>query len=477
MSALPEKTSEPTEQQQGKPKTKELNINPFVVIFIVVAIMTALTYVIPSGQYERAEEDGRTLVVPGSFEFVQSSPVGFLEMFNSIHKGMVEGAPIILLVFMFGGAVGIMQESGAIDSFIRSVASKLGSKEKFLIPIMVLLFMTLGTLIGSAEDTLIYLGIIIPMAIALGYDAITGYAIVSLGAMAGFLSGVVNPYNVGVAQGIAELPLFSGMGLRVALFAVLYICTVGFIFRHAAKVKKDPSKGIYGRFTKDTGITLEPGFRMSKRHLVSMFVLLLIFAGLVYGVIELDWYLSEIGGLFLLGGIVMGLISGLSINKVANGFITGASGMTSGALIIGFAYTILVVVNSGGILDTILYYSTNLLEGLPPAMSAVGLFFVQLCLNFLVPSGSGQAALTMPIMTPLGDMMGVTRQTTVLAFQMGDGMSNIVFPTVGVLLAGLAIAGIPYVKWLKWVLPYFLIQVGVGVIFLIIAQTIAYGPF
>ncbi|GIN93425.1 hypothetical protein J22TS1_44760 [Siminovitchia terrae] len=474
MSALQEREIEVVEDQK---KPKGISVNPFVLMFIVVAVVTVLTYIVPAGNYERVEENGRTLVDPDSFQFVESSPVGFFEMFNSFHMGMIEGAPIILLVFMFGGAVGIMQESGTIDSFIKSAAVKFSSKEKLIIPVMVLIFMTMGTLIGSAEDTLIYLGIVIPMTIALGYDAITGYSIVALGAMAGFLSGVVNPYNVGVAQGIAELPLFSGMGLRIALFAVLYVVTVGYIFRHANKVKKNPTLAIYGRYTSEASITLEKDFTMSKRHFASLMVLLLTFAGLVYGVVKLEWYLSEIGGLFLLGGIIMGLISGLSINKVAEGFVSGASGMTSGALIIGFAYSILVVIKSGGIMDTILYYSTSLVGSLPSSLNAIGLFFVQLCLNFLVPSGSGQAALTMPIVTPLGDMMGLTRQTIVLAFQMGDGMSNIIFPTVGVLMAGLAIAGIPYVKWLKWVLPYFLIQVGVGIVFLIIAQMINYGPF
>ncbi|MGE7765561.1 hypothetical protein [Peribacillus sp. NPDC096540] len=187
--------------------------------------------------------------------------------------------------------------------------------------------------------------------------------------------------------------------------------------------------------------------------------------------------LSEIGGLFLHSGIIMGFISGMPINKVANGFVSGASGMTSCALIIDFAYTILVIIKNGDILDTILYYSTNLFGSLPPALNAIGLFFVQLSLNFLVPSGSGQAALTMPIITPLGDMMGLTRQTTVLVLQMGDGVSNIIFRTVGVLLGGLAIAGIPYVSWIKWIFPYFLLIVSVGVIFLIIARLITNNIF
>lgn len=473
-----EPLNQPTNSTTQLNELPEKGINPFVLMFVVIAIVTALTYILPAGQYARIEKEGRSVVDPSSFQFVDSTPVGLLEMFSSVHAGMIEGASIILFVFLFGGALGIMQATGAIDSFIKFVAVRFGSKEKLLIPLMVLVFASLGTLIGSAEDALVYIAIVVPMTVALGFDALTGFAIVMLGTLAtGFISGLTNPFNVGVAQSIAELPMYSGMGLRIAILAAFYVLTVVYIYRHAMKVKRNPELGEYGKFSREGQTQLDKSFKMGKRHFLALMVLLLNFIFLVYGVIKLGWYISEIGGLFLLSAIIMGFIGGLSPSRMANGFISGASDMVSGALIIGIAQTILVIITNGGLLDTILYYAAGLVEHLPPAINAVGMFIVQMFLNFIVPSGSGQAALTMPIMAPLADLMGVTRQTAVLAFQLGDGISNMIFPTSGLLLAGLAVAGISFTKWVRWVLPYLAIQVVIAVIFLVIAQVIHYGPF
>lgn len=464
------------EKKEDEPRIK--GINAFVLMFIIILVMSLLTYILPAGQYERVESNGRMVVDPESFQYISSNPVGFLEIFNSVHLGMLEGAPIILFVFLFGGALGIMQKTGAIDSFIKVMASKFGKKEYVLIPILVLIFASLGTLIGSAEDTLVYIAIIIPLTMALGMDAMTGFAIVMLGTLAtGFTSGITNPFNIGVAQTIAELPMYSGMSYRIVVFVVFYMLTVLFIYKHAKKVKVDPSQGIYGKFNPEESIKIDLDFNRSTRHLLALFVLLGNFVALIVGVIKFQWYISEIGGIFLLSSIIMSIICKIGPNKMAEGFITGARDMVEGALIIGFAQTILVITTNGGLIDTILHFVSNAVSVLPASINAVGMFLLQLCLNFLVPSGSGQAALTMPIMTPLADLIGVTRQTAVLAFQFGDGISNMVIPTSGVLLAGLAIAGIPFSKWVRWVFPYFLIQTSLAIILLVIAHLINYGPF
>ncbi|MCK1990121.1 AbgT family transporter [Lysinibacillus fusiformis] len=464
------------EKKEDEPRIK--GINAFVLMFIIILVMSLLTYILPAGQYERVESNGRMVVDPESFQYISSNPVGFLEIFNSVHLGMLEGAPIILFVFLFGGALGIMQKTGAIDSFIKVMASKFGKKEYVLIPILVLIFASLGTLIGSAEDTLVYIAIIIPLTMALGMDAMTGFAIVMLGTLAtGFTSGITNPFNIGVAQTIAELPMYSGMSYRIVVFAVFYILTVLFIYRHAKKVKSDQSKGIYGKFNPEESIKIDLDFKISTRHLLALLVLLVNFVALIVGVIKFQWYISEIGGIFLLSSIIMSIICKIGPNKMAEGFIMGARDMVEGALIIGFAQTILVITTNGGLIDTILHFVSNAVSVLPASINAVGMFLLQLCLNFLVPSGSGQAALTMPIMTPLADLIGVTRQTAVLAFQFGDGISNMVIPTSGVLLAGLAIAGIPFSKWVRWVFPYFLIQTSLAIVLLVIAHLINYGPF
>lgn len=295
------------EKKEDEPRIK--GINAFVLMFIIILVMSLLTYILPAGQYERVESNGRMVVDPESFQYISSNPVGFLEIFNSVHLGMLEGAPIILFVFLFGGALGIMQKTGAIDSFIKVMASKFGKKEYVLIPILVLIFASLGTLIGSAEDTLVYIAIIIPLTMALGMDAMTGFAIVMLGTLAtGFTSGITNPFNIGVAQTIAELPMYSGMSYRIVVFAVFYILTVLFIYRHAKKVKSDPSKGIYGKFNPEESIKIDLDFKISTRHLLALLVLLVNFVALIVGVIKFQWYISEIGGIFLLSSIIMSII-------------------------------------------------------------------------------------------------------------------------------------------------------------------------
>ncbi|MBY0122895.1 YfcC family protein [Bacillus sp. S/N-304-OC-R1] len=465
------------EENTGK-KKKKGGLNAYVLMFLIILAISILTYVVPAGHYERYEENGRTMIDATKFEFVKNTPVNLLEMFNSFHQGMVKAGPIILFVLLFGGALGIMQATGSIDALIRFTVQKFGSKKKLIIPVMVLIFSLLGTLIGSAEDSLIYITIIAPMTIALGFDALTGLAIVFLGMLgAGFTSGITNPFTIGVAQSIAELPMYSGIGLRIALYVLFYILSVLYIFRHVSKIEKNPELAEYGKFNKNESIQFENNYKISKSHAISLFVLLACFIALIYGVISLGWYISEIAGVFLLGAIIMGLIGKLSGNEMTDAFIKGCSEMVPGAMIIGVASTILIVLTNGNLLDTILYATSGLLKGLPPSVTAVGMAIVNFFIHFLVPSGSGHASLVMPIMAPLADLVGVTRQTTAFATVMGAGVSNLIIPTGGVLLAGLGMMGIPYAKWFKWILPYVLIQVVIVVIFLIIAQAIHYGPF
>ncbi|MGE7811237.1 YfcC family protein [Lysinibacillus capsici] len=466
------------EESIEKKNKKKGGLSAYVLMFLIIVAITLLTYVIPAGHYERYEENGRTIINPSNFEYIENTPVGLLDMFNSFHQGMVNAAPIILFVLLFGGALGIMQATGAIDSLIKFTVQKFGAKKKMLIPVMVLMFSLLGTLIGSAEDALVYIAIIAPMAIALGFDALTGLAIVVLGMLgAGFTAGITNPFSIGVAQTIAELPMYSGIGLRIALYVVFYILSVVYIWRHVNKIEKNPQLAEYGRFSPAESIKFDNNYKLDKRHSISLLVFLGCFIALIYGVISLGWYISEIVGIFLLGAIIMGLIGKLSGNDMTDAFIKGCSEMVPGALIIGVASTILVVLTSGGLLDTILYATSSLLDSLPPSVTAIGIGVANFFIHFLVPSGSGHASLVVPIMAPLADLVGVTRQTAVFATVMGGGISNLIIPTSGLLLAALGMMGISYSKWVKWVLPYVLIQAVIVVIFLIIAQAINYGPF
>ena len=463
----------------NKGKKRQIGINSFSILFGIIILVTLLSYVLPAGSYERIDVDGRKVIVPESFQFTRVDPIGFFDIFKSIHTGMVDASSIIFYVLIVGGAFGIIMATGAIDAFISMLAQKLSNKEKLIIPIFMLFFGLAGALMAMAEETLVYIGILIPIALALGFDRIVGMAIVSVGASVGFTAAIMNPFTVGVAQGIAELPTFSGMGFRIVLFIVLYIAAVIYVYRYAGKVKLNPSIGFYGhnKPSKKEATSFNLDIKMNTRHKSVLLIFLLNFIVLVFGVIKYGWFLTEIAGLFLLFAIVIGLVSGQSLNGIADDFVKGAGNLIEGALIIGFAQAILVLLTSAGLMDTIFYFASAAIDSLPSTFTTVAMFFLQMILNLFIPSGSGQAALTMPIMAPLSDLVGITRQTAVLAFQLGDGISNMIFPTSGFFMAGLALAGIPWERWIKWIFPFILIEITIAIVALIIAQYIHYGPF
>lgn len=466
--------------EMNKPKgiaARIMEVNVFVLLFAVLAIAAILTYVLPAGEYTRIEVNGRSVVDPNSFKLVESTPVNLLGLVNSVHTGLVEASHIIFIVLIFGGTFGVLNATGAIEAMIITLSRKLENKEKLFIPLMMLLFGMGGAFTGMAEDTIAYIGIMVPIAIALGFDVITGVAIVILGASIGFTSGIMNPYNVGVAQGISELPLFSGIEFRIVLFIVMYLVSVWYIYRYAMKVKADPSYGYFGSTGSQQQKQMDKDFKMNTSQKLVIASLVICYAVNVYGVIKLEWYFTEIAGLFLLLGIVAGILGKLPSNKMVDSFMNGAASIMTGALVVGLARAIVVVLNQGHIMDTLLSYAVDAINHFPPALTASGMYLLQSVISYVVPSGSGQAALTMPIMAPLSDLVGVSRQTAVLAFQMGDGISNMFTPTSGALMAVLALAGIPYMKWVKWFTPLLLIHYGIGLAAVIVAQMIGYGPF
>jgi len=318
------------------------------------------------------------------------------------------------------------------------------------------------------------------LARALGYDAVTGMAMVSLGAAAGFTSGFMNPFTVGVAQGIAELPLFSGIGLRIIIWICTLILVIGYIYRYANKVKADVKNSYVYELEmqeKDMAIDLSNVRKMTKRDTAVLLIFVVGMAILIFGVFKYGWYITEIAAIFLAIGIFSGIAAAMPIDDIAKHFILGAKDMTMGALVVGLARGILVVMEGSLIIDTIIYGLASAISALPKAISAIGMLLVQSFLNLIIPSGSGLAATTMPIMAPLSDVIGVTRQTAVLGYQFGDGITNSIVPTSGVLLANLSIAKIKYEEWVKFVGPLMILWTVMGCIFMIIAVMINYGPF
>ncbi|MDM5291919.1 C4-dicarboxylate ABC transporter permease [Peribacillus simplex] len=462
----------------GTSGKKERKINVFVLLLCILAIATLFTYILPAGEYARIEADGRTTVDANSFKWIESAPVGLFDMIKAIHTGMVEAGNIIFFLLIIGGFFGVLRATGTVDVLIGTMARKLAKREKLLIPVVMLFFAVGGSLMGMAEETLAYLPLIIPLALALGFDTITGTAIVIVGVMSGFTTAVMNPFTVGLAQGIAELPMFSGMGFRLILFVIVYLVSVLYIYRYAMKVRKNPSIGIYGKYAKEEAKNLlQSGAKLTARHKFILIAFLINYIVLAFGVIKFQWYMTEIAALFIVLTIVIGIIGKLSADHIVNSFTNGSAALLGGALIIGVSRAILVVLNEGHIVDPMLHQVAESIQHIPAFLSVAGMYSFQTLIHFILASGTGHAMLTMPIMVPLADLLDITRQTAVLSFSFADGIGNMIFPTATTLMAGLAIAGISWTKWAKWILPLVLIQYLIGLVAVIIAHFIGYGPF
>ena len=460
--------------KKNRKKGRELNI--FALLMSILVIGAVMTYIVPAGQFEREEVNGRNVIVSGSFSYIDSTPIGPIELLSSIPAGMVESAGIIFFVLIIGGAFTVLNATGATEALILTLTKKLGNNEKWLIPILMLFFALNGALLGAFEEVLPYVVILVPLVLALGFDAMTGIAIVFVGVSAGFTAAVMNPFTIGVAQRVAELPLYSGMGLRIVVFIVMYLVGVFYVYRHAMKVKRDPSKGIFGTVEpKSREELLSSSVTLTTRHKWVLATFIANLCVIAYGVIIQDWYFYEISGMFVLFAIVIATIGGLGVNGMVDEFLKGAASLVPGALIIGLARSIVVILDQGHIIDTILYGVSNVIEVLPSSLTAVGMLVLQTLISFVIPSGSGMAALTMPIMAPLADLVGVTRQTAVLAYQFGDALTNLLVP--GIAVAAISMVGISYVRWVRWIFPLLSIQFGTAVIVMIIANAINYGPF
>jgi uncharacterized ion transporter superfamily protein YfcC len=443
-----QKTGDPKDISQKFPHT-------YAILLSVVIIGAILSYLIPAGEYERTEVDGQTVVVSGSYEGVEQSPVGIFELFMAIPNGLIEASSIIFYIFLIGGAFGIIRATGAIEAIIQKVMEKVKGNEKLMIPVIMLVFSILGFTTGMAEEAIIFVPIGIVLAVALGYDAIVGTAMVTLGAAAGFIGGMFNPFTVGIAHGIAELPIFSGWGFRLIVYFFVLGAGILYVMHYAKKVKKDPGKSlVYSEneagqinFTEDV-FEFE---KLKKRHVLILVVFLIGIIVNIYGIFVHDWFLTELSANFFLIGLLAGFIGGMKVNAVFDAFIEGMKLVVFGAIIVGFARAILVVLESGVIIDTIIHSMSSVLDNIPGTFTALGMLVIQVIINFFVPSGSGQAVTTMPIMVPIADLQEIPRQIAVLAYQYGDAITNTIIPTSASLMGVLAVAGIPYLKWVQFV--------------------------
>ena len=447
----------------------------YFILSSIIVLMAILTWIIPAGNFDTTILNGREVVVGNSYHEVESNPQNLYDVLLAPVQGFIDAALIIGMILFVGGAFGVFQKTGAVDSAIMSVTKLHGKSKIFktlLIPILVIVFSLSGSIWGMSEEIIPFVLFFVPLALMLGYDTITGVAIPFLGAGVGFAGACLNPFTIGIAQGIADLPLFSGIEYRFVIWIIVTSVAIFYITRYAAKVKKNPEISITYEADKKKRAALntadlENYEGMTKQHRNVMIAFVIGMIILIYGVLVHDWFIKEITALFIFMGISVAVAGRLSVKEVTGSFIQGAKDLVGTALIIAFARGILVIAVDGNIIDTILYHLSSVVEDFHPVVSGQAMFVVQSLINFFVPSGSGQAALTMPIMAPLADLVGVTRQTAVLAFQFGDGFTNMIIPTSAVTMGVLTLADIPWDKWAKWLLPLEIILFVIGLLLLI----------
>ena len=533
----------------------------FVIVFFIIVIAAVLTWIIPPGKYVSEQVGDETVMTfyyadqlneagpsTGSGTSTFTAEPQTWQVFSAFYKGFVKQSNIIVFILIIGGAFWIMNKSKAIDMGIMSflkftkrlernkLMQKIGVNNIVIILIM-LLFSLFGSVFGMSEETIAFALIIIPLAVSMGYDSIVGLCMVYVAAHIGFSGAMLNPFTIGIAQGIAEIPLFTGIGYRAVCWAILTVVGIVFVLWYANKVKKNPQSSImyeddaYWRKSAEVKeeelerytprkawwvfaflsvvlivfsvlypmTTLKIGNStatlpllpvgtalfvllsvITLRKTVHYFVLTLLFATvyfLVIGVLGYDWYIMEIASLFLVLGIASGLSVDKSASDIAKLFLEGMGDILSAAVIVGLAGGIVIVLQDGGIIDTILYGLSKSMSNMGKIASAEIMYGIQTLINIVIPSGSAKAAITMPIMAPFSDLIGISRQATVVAFQFGDGFTNMITPTSGVLMAALGVARIPWEKWVRFIWKFILVLVVIGALLLIPTVTMELAGF
>jgi uncharacterized ion transporter superfamily protein YfcC len=523
----------------------------YVIVFFIIIFSAALTWIVPGGAFQRESKlvNGveREIIVNNSFEYTESFPQTW-QVFSAMFNGFVNTSHIIIFILMIGGAFWIMNESKAIDvgifSFLK-FTKKLESIRFFrffgvdniIITLIMIMFSIFGAVFGMSEETIAFIIIFVPLSISMGYDSIVGVSMCFVAAGLGFAGALLNPFTIGIAQGLADIPLFSGIEYRMFMWLIINTVGIAYILRYAKKVKATPKSSVvyeddnYWRKKGNSDIesmkyhtplsawivyliiivvlivyaflfpqtemkmgnatTILPvipvlavvygimGFLslLKSVHFYILNLLLFTIMFLIVGVMGYDWYVMKIATIFLAMGIFSGIAMKYSPNKIVNLFLTGTKDILSAAVIVGLAGGIIVVLQDGNIIDTLLYYLSKSMSDFGRIASVSMMYFFQTILNIVIPSGSGKAALTMPMMSQFSDLIGVSRQATVVAFQLGDGFTNMITPTSGVLIGVLGVARIPFEKWVKWIFPFMVILVILGLILLIPTVTMDLNGF
>lgn len=456
--------------------------HPLVLLYFIVILVAILTYSIPAGQYDRVKDpvSGRMIVAAGTYHHIESTPATFSQFLLAVDKGLNKAAPIISFLLLIGGALGVIATTGSIEAALGKFVGKFKSGKSRVIILggVMFFFLFCSSSFGMGQESMAFAPFVIMLMLSLGYDTMTGIGAIVLGYGIGYGVSVLNPFTIAIAQGIAGVPYPSGSLVRIIISLIMFVCALTYLNNYATNVKDDPTKSLSPdvpeefRETKNLELV-----EMKAGHIRVWVVFFLSLAYLIYGAVAKGFYFSEISSIFLYMGILSGIVFGLKPNEIGRAFAQGARDMAVPCLIIGFALSINTLLDSANIIDSIIYYLSLPLRNLPPVISAGGMVLVQTLVNFFVNSGSTQAAITMPIMSPLASILGVNQQVAVLAFQLGDGLSNILWVTCGTLMIGLGIANINYFQWLKFIGKIYGILLAIGIISVMLAQYLNWGPF
>ena len=433
------------------PKKKGIRIpHMFTLLLLIIAVCTILTCVIPAGQYETyVDENGVEMLVDGSYHRIEQTPVTPMKALMAVQEGLIETAYISAFIFIIGGAFGVVAETKAIEAGIGRIIKKTSKRQELLIPIMIFVVGFGAGSFGMFEECLVFIPFLVPICIAMG-----------------------------VSQSIAGLPMYSAMWYRLIILVVMLTIAAVYIYLYAQRIKRDPTRSLMYEFDRqrEEKVDLNDLPELTGTRKLVLLVMGATFALLIVGVLKWGWYINELSALFLGMGIVVGFVARVGFDGFGRLFSRGVADFAAGALAVGFARGILIVLEGGNILHTILYGASGLLTSLPSSLTVLGMYVFQNFLNLLIPSASGQAATSLPILLPMGDMADITRQTTCIIFQIGNGLSNILVPTSGTFMVALTMAKVPYGKWAKWFIPLLGLQFAAGAVLVLIANAIRLGP-
>ncbi len=447
-----------------------------VLMFIMMIVALVLTWVLPAGSFETVTNDsGREVVQPGTFGLIEDAEaLPPWHLFTAVPRAMAEVQGIIFFVLLIGGALAVIRETGAIEAFLGSVIKHLGGSAFWLISVGMFLFAAASATLGMAEEYIPLAAILISLCVAMKMDTVAAIGIMVVGYCVGYGAAILNPFTLFIAQDIAELQQGSGIVFRAGLFLPFLAIGVHHVWSYARKVQRDPEASlVYGIESAQPPEASELPELTGRRQAI-LGATLLALGILVYGIVEHGWYLVELGAVFIALSILVALIDRMSFNDLARHFSFGASELAGTAILIGFAKSIALILEDGQVLHTIVNAMASPLIDLPAEISAVGMLGIQSVMNIFVSSGSGQAYLTMPLMAPIGDLVGISRQVSVLAYQFGDGFMNMIVPTNPVLMGILGLAGIPYDRWFRFVFPLILKLLAAAAVAMVVAVQIGY---